>query len=70
MNKFRFHVCALPHTQTTLAYTACAFIERVRKFCLMMKTVLGHAGKYQKHFERLATLWGDGWYAKEGMKAA
>lgn len=38
---FRLHVCALPHTHTTRAYTACAFTERVRKFCGMMHG-LGH----------------------------
>lgn len=37
----RFHVIGLPHTQTTLDYTACAFTEKVRKFCIMMKN-LGH----------------------------
>lgn len=38
---FRLHVVGLPHTSVTLAYTACAFTERVRKFCTMM-TGLGH----------------------------
>lgn len=33
----RFHVVGLPHTQTTDAYSACAFTEKVRKFCIMMK---------------------------------
>jgi glycosyltransferase involved in cell wall biosynthesis len=37
----RFHVVSLPHTQTTLEYSACAFTEKVRKFCVMM-TDLGH----------------------------
>ena len=37
----RFHVVGLPHTSVTLAYTACAFTERVRKFCTMMQG-LGH----------------------------
>ncbi len=32
----RFHVCALPHTQTTRAYETCAFTANVRKFCDMM----------------------------------
>lgn len=32
----RFHVVSLPHTQTTRAYSACAFTEKVRKFCNMM----------------------------------
>jgi len=38
---FRFHVCGLPHTSVTLDFTACAFTERVRKFCGMMRS-LGH----------------------------
>jgi glycosyltransferase involved in cell wall biosynthesis len=37
----RFHVVSLPHTQTTKDFTACAFTEKVRKFCIMMKS-LGH----------------------------
>ena len=37
----RFHVISLPHTNTTLDFTACAFTEKVRKFCIMMKS-LGH----------------------------
>lgn len=32
----RFHVCSLPHTQTVEAFSACAFTEKVRKFCKMM----------------------------------
>jgi glycosyltransferase involved in cell wall biosynthesis len=38
----RFHVVSLPHTQTTDAYSACAFTEKVRKFCIMMHQMLGH----------------------------
>jgi glycosyltransferase involved in cell wall biosynthesis len=37
----RFHLISLPHTQTTDAFSACAFTEKVRKFCIMM-TRLGH----------------------------
>lgn len=37
----RLHVVSLPHTQTTKAYSACAYTEKVRKFCTMM-TNLGH----------------------------
>lgn len=37
----RFHVVGLPHTSVTQAFTACAFTERVRKFCGMMDG-LGH----------------------------
>ena len=38
----RFHVVSLPHTQTDGTYTACAFTEKVRKFCIMMHDILGH----------------------------
>lgn len=45
----RFHVVALPHSQTTRAFSACAFNEKVRKFCMMMKsrghTVYLYAGE-------------------------
>jgi len=37
----RFHVVALPHTQVNGDFPACAFNEKVRKFCIMMKS-LGH----------------------------
>lgn len=37
----RFHVISLPHTNTTLDFTACAFTEKCRKFAMMMKA-LGH----------------------------
>lgn len=36
-----FHVVSLPHTQTTKKYNACAYTQKVRKFCIMMKS-LGH----------------------------
>jgi glycosyltransferase involved in cell wall biosynthesis len=36
-----FHVVGLPHTQTTKQYSSCAFTEKVRRFCIMMKS-LGH----------------------------
>ena len=41
MQKFRFHVVSLPHTQTTSEYNACAYTMKVIKFCKMMKS-LGH----------------------------
>ena len=37
----RFHIVSLPHTQTTLEYTSCAFTEKVRRFAIMMN-MLGH----------------------------
>ena len=37
----RFHVVSLPHTQTTKDYAGCAYTEKVRRFCNMMKG-LGH----------------------------
>lgn len=37
----RFHVVALPHTQVNLDFVGCAYTEKVRRFCLMMRG-LGH----------------------------
>ena len=37
----RFHVINLPHTQTTKEFINCAYTEKVRRFCNMMKS-LGH----------------------------
>lgn len=36
-----FHVISLPHTQTTKEFVNCAYTEKVRRFCNMMKS-LGH----------------------------
>lgn len=33
----RFHVVSLPHTQVTSQYAACAFTQKVARFCQMMK---------------------------------
>lgn len=33
----RFHVVGLPHAKTTRSFETCAFTEKVRKFCKMMK---------------------------------
>ena len=41
MDNMRFHVVGLPHAQTTLNYTSCAFTEKVRRFSMMMHS-LGH----------------------------
>ncbi len=38
---FTFHVVSLPHTQTIQDQSWCAFTQKVRKFCNMMKS-LGH----------------------------
>lgn len=45
----RFHVVSLPHTQTTQAFSACAYTVKVINFCRMMKarghTVFLYAGE-------------------------
>lgn len=35
--KFRIHLLGLPHTKTTLDFTACAYTMKVWKFCKMME---------------------------------
>lgn len=42
MQSFTFHVVGLPHTQTTIEYSHCAYTQKVRKFCDMM-TARGHS---------------------------
>jgi hypothetical protein len=37
----RFHLVSLPHTNTTDAFSSCAYTEKVRKFAIMMMN-LGH----------------------------
>lgn len=36
LEEMRFHVLAVPHTVTIKAYSACAFTQKVLKFCTMM----------------------------------
>lgn len=42
----RFHVLGLPHTQTTKDFTACAYTQKVWKFCKMMQ----NRGHYIIHY--------------------
>jgi glycosyltransferase involved in cell wall biosynthesis len=48
----RFHVVSLPHTHTTKEFSVCAYTEKVRKFCRMMKerghTVYLYAGEFNE----------------------
>lgn len=46
MEKFRFHVLAVPHTRTNLDYTACAYTQKAYKFCKMMHD----RGHYVMHY--------------------
>ena len=41
MTSFRFHVVALPHTQTSRLHCGCAYTMKVLNFCRMMRS-LGH----------------------------
>jgi glycosyltransferase involved in cell wall biosynthesis len=44
--KFRIHLLGLPHTKTTLDFTACAYTMKVLKFCKMMEG----RGHYLMHY--------------------
>ena len=41
MQKFRFHVVNLPHTEVTKEFLPCAYTQKTLNFCKMMKS-LGH----------------------------
>ena len=44
--KFRIHLLGLPHTKTTLDFTACAYTMKAWKFCKMMEG----RGHYLMHY--------------------
>lgn len=52
--KFRFHALGVPHTVTSENFSACAYTQKVLKFCKMM---------YEKYFKDVINVFnGKGWY--------
>ena len=53
--KFRIHILGLPHTKTTLDFTACAYTMKAWKFCKMMKgrghTIFHYGHKLMRMFQ-------------------